>query len=224
MKLSIMGMYEYDPTIFDDLTVPEGIEKNVVVGEICIQCAELELLYPNIDILKMCIRNWSKANEYTWNKLYNSTQFEYNPIWNVDAEITDEQEDDHSRTFTNTGQETRTITRTGSGTNNETINLTNTESVQGFNSTGWDDAKKNTQTGTDNVSMSSNDTVSDGSSNSAGGSERNNGTVTHTITRTGNIGVTTTQQMIEQERETAKFSIINYIAVSFKERFCLLVY
>lgn len=224
MKLSIMGMYEYDPTIFDDLTIPEGIDRDTVIGEICIQCAELEILYPDFDILKMCIRNWSKANEYTWQKLYDSTQFDYNPIWNVDANITEESEDDHTRSFTNTGSNTRSITRTGSGSNNETINLTNTEDVQGFNSSAWQDATKNTQSGTDNVSMTSNDTVNDGNTTNDSGSERNNGTVTNTISRTGNIGVTTTQQMIEQEREIAKFSIINYIAVSFKERFCLLVY
>ena len=224
MKLSIMGMYEYDPNIFDDLTVPTGIDRDVVIGEICIQCSELEILYPDFDILKMCIRNWSKANEYTWQKLYDSTQFNYNPIWNVDASITEESEDDHTRSFTNTGSNTRSITRTGSGSNNETINLTNTEDVQGFNSSAWQDATKNTQSGTDNISMTSNDTVNDGNTTNDSGSERNNGTVTNTISRTGNIGVTTTQQMIEQEREIAKFSIINYIAVSFKERFCLLVY
>ena len=40
----------------------------------------------------------------------------------------------------------------------------------------------------------------------------------------GNIGVTTTQQMIEEERRISKFNITDYIIDSFKRRFCLLIY
>lgn len=52
------------------------------------------------------------------------------------------------------------------------------------------------------------------------------GTESETITRTekGNIGVTTTQQMIKEEREIAEFNLYDYIAEDFKNRFCLLVY
>ena len=41
----------------------------------------------------------------------------------------------------------------------------------------------------------------------------------------GNIGVTTSQQMLEQELEIApKLNVYNYIIESFRRRFCLLVY
>ena len=40
----------------------------------------------------------------------------------------------------------------------------------------------------------------------------------------GNIGVTTTQQMIEEQRSVVKFNIMDYIIESFIKRFCLLVY
>ena len=40
----------------------------------------------------------------------------------------------------------------------------------------------------------------------------------------GNIGVTTTQQMIEEERRVSQFNISDYIIESFKRRFCLLIY
>ena len=40
----------------------------------------------------------------------------------------------------------------------------------------------------------------------------------------GNIGVTTTQQMIEEERRVVKFNMTDYIIDSFKRRFCLLIY
>lgn len=40
----------------------------------------------------------------------------------------------------------------------------------------------------------------------------------------GNIGVTTTQQMIEEERRVSEFNMMNYIIESFIKRFCLMVY
>lgn len=40
----------------------------------------------------------------------------------------------------------------------------------------------------------------------------------------GNIGVTTTQQMINEQREVVKFNISDYIIESFIKRFCVLVY
>lgn len=40
----------------------------------------------------------------------------------------------------------------------------------------------------------------------------------------GNIGVTTSQQMIESERSVANFNIYQVIINDFKERFCLQIY
>lgn len=47
---------------------------------------------------------------------------------------------------------------------------------------------------------------------------------THSGRAHGNIGVTTTQKMIEEERRVSGFNIYDYIADSFKKRFCILVY
>ena len=40
----------------------------------------------------------------------------------------------------------------------------------------------------------------------------------------GNIGVTTTQQMIEEERRISEFDIVHVIIQEFKKTFCLLIY
>ena len=252
MFLSIIGMYEYDSTIFRDLTVPEGIDKNILINNILLECAELEIVYPNIDTMKIAIGAWSASNAYKWETLYKTTQLSYNPIWNVDADIeetvTSTKGTTQKTTFGKT--ETRTVnlkdelshghteTRTIDITDEETVDLTSTESVKGFNSTSWSESKKVEQDGTDTfehdgtdtmvhtgkdtTSHTGTDTMKNSGSDSISGSENENiGTVTR---RTGNIGVTTTQKMILEEREIAEFSIINYITLSFKERFCILVY
>ena len=172
MLLSIMGLYEYDNTLFQGLQLPEGLDQEAVINEILLQCAELEIVYPNIDIMKLAITTWSLANQYTWEKLYDTMVVEYNPIWNVDATVT--------------------IDRNTSGSGNAT------DAVKGFNSNTWAESDK-----TDTTSEAEEDVI-----------ER----------RTGNIGVVSTQSMIEQERKIAEFNMISYIAQSFKERFCLLIY
>ena len=172
MLLSIMGLYEDDNTLFQGLQLPEGLDQEAVINEILLQCAELEIVYPSIDIMKLAITTWSIANQYTWQKLYDTMVVEYNPIWNVDATVV--------------------IDRDTSGQGNAT------DAVKGFNSDTWAESDK-----TDTDSWAVEDV---------------------TETRTGNIGVTTTQQMLEQERKIAEFNMISYIAQSFKQRFCLLIY
>ena len=172
MLLSIMGLYEYDNNLFEGVQLPEGLSREAVINEILLQCAELEIVYPNIDIMKLAITTWSVANQYTWQKLYDTMVVEYNPIWNVDATVN--------------------IDRNTSGSGNAT------DAVKGFNSNTWAESEK-----TDTNSSAEEDVI-----------ER----------RTGNIGVTTTQQMLEQERKIAEFNMISYIAQSFKQRFCLLIY
>ena len=182
--LSIMGMYEHDPTIFDDFNVPDGMDKETVVNNILLNCAELELIYSNFDIMKLAIKTWSDSNQIGWNKLYQTMIVEYNPIWNVDANIYDTEDIDSKRDIGRTGNDTK--------------------AVQGFNSSSWANAEK----------IDHSENVDDDNVISREYTQR----------RTGNIGVTTTQQMLEQEREIALFNMVEHITNSFKNRFCLMIY
>lgn len=225
MWLSILGVYEYDNTVFDGFDSPTYTDENNVVhtlnrddviNNILMQCAELEVIYPSPSMMKFAISVWSASNQRSWDKLYKSMYLEYNPMWNVDANETETEtnERDISRLHTGSNNETRNLTDA------ETVNLTDTESVQGFNSNAWSESKRNVKsgtdtfnhTGTDNTSITNNETVDDDN-------ER-----VLTKRRTGNIGVTASQDLIKKEREIADFSIIEYITQSFKERFCILIY
>ena len=202
-------MYEYDPSVFDGFdspsyTDPDNVvhvlNKNDVINSICLECAELELLYPSVEMMKFAIGVWSTSNYDAFCKMYASQLIKYNPIWNVDAEI------DHTNRIA--GSDNRNVL-----TNNTTTpNTTNEHSVQGFNSNTWSQSEKDVLTGN----------VQDY------GSITDNNTDDHTETfherRTGNIGVTAAQDLIKKEREIADFSTIKFITKSFKERFCLLVY
>ena len=241
MWLSIQGIYEYDNTVFDGFDSPSFTDENNVVhtlnrddviNNILLQCAELELVYPSVQMMKFAIGVWSASNSRTWDKLYKSMFLEYNPIWNVDATETETETNERDISRQHTGSNNETVNLSDAETRNlsdsETVNLTDTESVQGFNSNQWSEAKKNVKTGTDTILHTGTDTIlHTGTDNTA---ITNNETVNddnvriNTIRRTGNIGVTASQDLIKKEREIADFSIIEFITQSFKERFCLLVY
>lgn len=194
--LSVMGLYQFDDTLFDVMTVPDGVDHDAVVAAILTECAELEIMLPDPDVFKTSLEYWSRAQLPIWTKLYNTTNLEYNPIWNKDGTIT----------------ETRNLGRT----DNETRNLANsaetsaTGQVSAYNSSTFQNADRQTMNGSGTDTGTINRTGSD----------------TGTVTRreTGNIGVTTTQQMIREERDISTFNIYDYIVNAFKYMYCLGVY
>lgn len=229
MFLSIMGMYEYDTDVFEGLeaplyTDPDGndhiVDRYNIIQNIVLNCAELELIYPSIDMMKRAIAVWSAAELDTWNKLYATQVISYNPIWNVDANIIETEAGTENRDIdrTGTGSNNRTVTQT----DNRTVNLSDKRSVKGFNADTWAEAEKTDHTGTDNTSASTTDNTALTSSDVVNDDVSRNRTLT--ARRTGNIGVTATQDLIKKEREIAEFNIIDYITESFKKRFCLMVY
>ena len=225
MLLSITGMYEYDNSIFVGLDIPtytdpdntvHVINKQTVIDNICLKCAELEILYSSISTMKLAIGVWSAANQESWYKLIETQFIKYNPIWNVDADETEKLQHGHTATRTLDYDDTRTVDLTDT----ERPAVTNTESVKGFNSNSWSESKKIDSSGYSTLERDGTDTLShDGTDTIA-----HTGIDTTTKRRTGNIGVTTTQKMINEQREIAEFNIIDYIAESFKNRFCLLIY
>lgn len=108
------------------------------------------------------------------------------------------------------------------------LTTTETDTIAGFNSAGFENANQKTSvgtgsetnattgtsttthTGTDNVSHSGTDTVvysgMDTDTDTLSGKDTN--VRNYTLTRSGNIGVTTSQQMIESERNVADFSAL----------------
>ena len=170
--LSILGLYNYDPTIFDGLDLPETLDKATCISIILLQNAELSLVYSDPDTMREMISAWSVSSQYAWEKLAATLTLEYNPIWNKDGTIT----------------ETEKITGSGTGV----------QQVSAFDSSNFENRGKNTSDTENNREY-----------------ER---------VEQGNIGVTSTQQLIKEERQTAEFNIYDRISEDFRNRFCIMVY
>lgn len=211
--LSILGLYQYDNTVFDNLNLPEAVDGQLLIDNLIIECAELELLYPDGDFMKTMIGVWSEKELPTWERIAELSALEYNPIENYDrredAVDTENRKRDTSRT------DNITNTSNGNSVNNsDTINR-----VAGFNTdiTGVKDKSTANNVSTVNNSGESHQNVTEGETDNSGR--------THSSRIHGNIGVTTPAQMITSEMELApQLNVINYIINSFKQRFCLLVY
>ena len=182
--LSLLGLYNFRGDILDDLKLPEGIDRDDFIELLLFDTAELELLTPNPDIMKMLLGRWSNVRINAWSKMLDTETVEYNPIHNYDRR--EDWVDDSSGSVKNSGS-----------------NITDL-SVAGFNESDMADRERTVQT--------------------AGTGAATTELRRHTGRIAGNIGVTTTQQMLESERDFRKYSTVYAIIDEFKERFCLLVY
>ena len=220
--MSVLGLYQWDNTLFSLLTLPEGLDKETLVDFILAECSDLEILYPNPEVLKGLIGVWSATEQYTWGKLYATMQLQYNPIDNYDRTETRTLASQAAGNSTDGG--TDTVTSADTGSDSTTGSSTNINQVKAFDTA----ANTFTDKEKDTVSNSGSTTYGKTNTNTTRYGHTNNNAFskndTENIRAFGNIGVTTTQQMIEQERETAKFNIFQVILDEFKQRFCVLVY
>ena len=267
-ELSVLGLYNYDASIFDNMSYPDGFttqDKTDFVDNLLMELAELEVIYTDPAFFKMAVAKWSKKEATTWNRIYTAAQLEYNPIENYDrqeseTEVTDGSRQ-HSGTDTVTNSGTDTVTNSGkdttqdsgsdssSGTGSRTTNNTGTDTTT--NQIAAYDS--NTLVTHDTSALLHGHSISDSTTDSTTVTHGKKSELTHghveatqhglqsatlhgekiedDISRNkisrihGNIGVTTSQQMLTQEIEVApKLNIMNYMIDSFKNRFCVLVW
>ena len=278
VTMSPLGLYNWDNTVFDLMQIPEELDKDTLVQNLLAETAELEVLYPNPVVFKNLVAIWSNKQIDIWNKLYATTQYEYNPIENYNRYETGTDSGTgrttHSGTDTTTGstthggtdRRTEAITHGGSETEEttssieqggqDTVTGTDTKGhwIAGFNSSAsgdddglvkqtrdQDDGSTETEygrtedgTGSKTTTFGKTENVTE--TNQHGETVTTQGGITHgeqiattnegehELHARGNIGVTTTQEMIEQERRIDRFNLYDIIIEDFKMRFCILIY
>lgn len=148
---------------------------------------------------------YGKSHKYEYDKLVDTLSLEYNPIENY--------------SMTEKGTDTRTpdITQTNKGINTNTVDLDTsitTGKTTFDRSNSFINDTKTTNTGTNTDTQDINTTVT------TAGTEK----TVHEFTRSGNIGVTTSQQMIESERQLAMFSVVDLFVKAIADIILIGVY
>ena len=124
--MSVLGLYNYDDTIFDDMVFPELMtsdEKTDTINNIILECAELEVLYTNPAFMKFAIQTWSRKELPTWVRVYNASVAEYDPIENYNRYEESTQTTDMTRQHS--GNDTRRMVIDETEVNRGTDTTTN---------------------------------------------------------------------------------------------------
>lgn len=213
--ISILGLYNWDNTLFDFLALPEEFDRADLVNNLLAELAEMETLYPNPVIMKNLIGVWSRKQLPVWQHLYDTTHYEYNPIENYNR-----YENGSSQGNTAGTDSDRT---TYGGTDTTTASGTDEHYTAGFDPgtpTADDDGlfKQHRDEGSNTSELAY------GRTENRNGNRNENRNENYQNHMHGNIGVMSTQDMIKQEREIAMFNVYDIIIDEFKQRFCLMVY
>lgn len=214
-KITLIGIENYlnpERSVFDNMVLPDGIDKDILIGSIILRCQEFELLYSEPDFLTAAINIWSRKNFRTFEKWVKALNIDYDPLYNYDR--TEEFEDEHEGSFNSSGQGNNTLTNNLTDTTNDTL----THSEKAYN----DPAYVGTTQDQSNGSITRTGTASNNLTNSNNGSD--NYKNTHKARLFGNIGVTTSQQMLQSELDIARWNLYQHISDLFCNEFCLMVY
>ena len=223
--LSFLGLYRADDQLFSMLQVPAGVNKDLLIDNLLLDSAELEVVYPDPDFMKNALGIYSQRQLKVWENLAKTFDLQYNPIWNVDG-VTKEKESRDLK-HADKGSETKSDSRSGTETESGTGSNSSTLTVEraGFNSSSYGADEKQTASGTAKSDVTRKDNSSGTETRNDERSGSDTGTIQRETVRTGNIGVTTTQQMLREELEIRpQLNIYKYIIEDLKSRFCLLVY
>lgn len=191
--------------MLDNLQIPEGLDADTLKNNIVVECAELEVLYADYSFFSYAIGVWSEKQLPVWERMKKAIDMEYNPLENYDRieEWTDAET--NGRSANTLSQGNSKIDRGGS----------QNHFVNGYNSGGQVMQSSDTDRSADTSITST----------SVNGSENGSRNAKHNGRIHGNIGVTTSQQMLTAELDLApRVNMYEVITHDFRNRFCLLVY
>lgn len=233
---STLDLMAADDDLFSNFTVPDGVDRNLAIETIIEKYGMQALFRPDPNYMKHQIGVWSKRKSQTWAKLYSTLNIDYNPIDNTDKyeDYTDTRIIDRTTSGTTSGNTSSNTA--GNDTRTETENGTTTRNDQtrhDVSAENADDYQADSRDTTDGTTVENHETASSGTSTmktdgtsteTTAGSDKSTDTFTHTLHTHGNIGVTTTQQMIEAERECVRYNLYDEIAADYQMAFCLDIY
>lgn len=196
MNLTLIGMYNYDPTIFDDLTLPPEIDKQLFIDSLLMRSGEFELLYPDAGFLKPAINVWGRKWYPTFEKWVEGQKASWNPIENYDRY---EESNEHT-VSSGSGSDTTGVTGGGSAE----------KTVSAYDSSQYQPAEKNT------TSSSSNSTST---TTTSGDATKDFDSHIH-----GNIGVTQASDMLRSFYDIAGWNLMEHMADVFIREFMITTY
>ena len=225
-SMTLAGLYQWDETLFEKMIFPENADKQNFIDSLILSYGMCEPLYPDWDFMKNnAIPAWSKKWSTNIQKVYDILEsLEYNPVENYDRKEEWTDSPDIVRETQLSGTDRNTQTAGQGSTTKQTGTDTNEQKVSAFNSSGYDPSEQNTMTYGNQTAVTTSGTDTNELSYGRKDTSTEKGSTEHSGRIHGNIGVTTTQQMMESELQLRKQSFIDYCTGLFAQDLLLLVY
>lgn len=227
-RITLWGFHQYDPTLFDNIDLPEAMDKETLINEIMMLSGDL---YPYHQVparLKQNLEFWFLRRKYNFAKMFEALNADYNPIENYDRyESSTEATSNSQKTG---GSDSHTSNSSANGTSDtrsdSSASSTDTGKVSAYDTLEFSNLNQNVNSDSSNVNMhsSSGDSSQSNSTNSYGRTEDESGSRDYSSRVHGNIGVTTAQQMITAELELRRYDLYKEIALMFEHDLLIQVY
>ncbi len=203
-KFTLIGCYQYynnqNLDLFEKLTLPEGIDKDTLTSNILLKGGEFEVQSGSPVFIHDAVEIWAKVYEATFTRWLEALAIEYAPLENYDR------------------MEHWTDALDGSGSSNSTGTLDTT----------YDDAVERTKSAYDSSAYQPYDKVTTHATTDTDTTDRTSTTIDndseHNGRIHGNIGVTTSQQMLTQELDMGYWNLYERITQLFLQEFVIPVY
>lgn len=210
--------------LFSLLKLPEGIDKDTLVGNILLRGGEFECVYSDPSFIQNAIAVWSSKWYRTFDKWVKALAIEYSPLENYDRmeEWTDNRKKEDSASDGSNGS----IGENGSFNNNgnSSDNSMTENKVSAFDSSDYQPSQQTTTEASNSNSNSGSDSRNTTTSNSLTHSGEESEDSTHKGRIHGNVGVTTSQQMLISELELAEWNLYEHITDIFLSEFVIPIY
>ena len=230
-KLTLMGMYNYDRSVLDKLSF-DDVDNDTLKNILLLECGEFELLYPDLEFMKSSMSIFSNKWRWTVKKWSDALKIKYAPLENYDRFESyagkETISNNGSEIIVNSGksvnkhEENISFSRSGS----DSDNIENT--VSAFNSSEYQPDNRSENVKIYELKEENRSNLTD--------------TITPDLTETrtpnlteirtpelenhihGNIGVTTSQQMLKSELDIAMWNLYENIINLFKAEYCIMTY
>lgn len=195
-RMTLIGMYRYDNTLFDNVSLPEGYDKETFINSLLLEHGEKCVMYTDVDFMKFSLGVVSRKWYHEFERIYTALNEEYNPLHNYDRH-----------------EEYKDITERKAGgkvTTTQPEDTTEETRVAAYNSASYEPDRKSFSNAGKLVSENENG---------------ENGTLTHDAHLYGNIGVMTSAAMaLEETRLRSNNNMYGVIADIFSKEVLLQLY
>ena len=220
--IPLITLYQFDNSILDGLYISGDFD---IKESFLLRFGEMTPIYQEPELLKLMIANVAQSLKWSIDKLYNVTLLEYNPIENYDriekgADVTNDTTDNTQ----NIGLQTVTA-ENQTGTTTTTPNTTIEHNVSAFNESSYQPSEKETNTGTVTESHDKDSGTTTTTKEPDVQHMTYNRKYDHDMRVHGNIGVTTSQQMMVSEIElVTRNNYIDTVCQMYAERLLINVW